>query len=216
MESVLQKLSSRDSLNLERKTFHILIGLLIYSPYLILGNIFPYTQWFLFLLVFSILSEYLRLKIPYINNLFLENFSILFRKSEATNFSAVIPFIFCMLLTTYLFPRGICHMAVACQLLADPFASIIGINFGKKVIWDSRTLEGSLGCFGIGFLISFFGLIYLFHFSFVQSFILAFAGGIVCSLAELIPIPFIDDNFRVGFFTGSFYYLVLHFFLRSI
>lgn len=202
-EVILGKLKTKDSLNLERKIFHCLIGLAVYLPYIVFEKRFPSMEWYCFLLLITGTTEFLRLKFPQINEFLLTNYSDIFRKSEANSISSVIPFLTGLLVSTTLFPVWISHIAVGCQVLADPVASYFGIQFGKRKIWDGKTLEGFFACMGVsvGFcLLVSFGMLHLAPWKVV---ILALSTGLVTALAEAYPIRLLDDNLRISLFTGT-------------
>lgn len=208
MENAYHFLNTRGHINFERKIFHIVTGIVVYLPYFLLGNQFPALYWFLLLLTITFFTEIIRLKVPSINNYILSTYRDLFRKTEAKQFCSVLPFITGMLLSSFLFPPYIAHIAVGCQIFSDPIASAVGIRFGKRKIWDGKSLEGFLACFVVSMVICTLILSIRTEFSW-NIFILSILTGFVASMAEAYPIPYVDDNLRVSLFTGTALYILI-------
>jgi dolichol kinase len=96
------------------------------------------------------------------------------------------------LLTIYLFPKAIAVACVSFLIVGDTMAALFGKAFGRTRVFG-KTLEGSAACFVsclvVGWVVP--GL------SPAQ----IFAGSVVGTIFELLPIP-LDDNFRIPLSAG--------------
>src|SRR5690606_21595411 len=104
----------------------------------------------------------------------------------------VVPFVLSMGLCTFLFPPEVAHVAIFCQLFSDPFASTIGILFGRHQLIDSRTLEGTLACFLMSSFIAWTILSHHYPENLSKILLISLVSGVVTALAELFPIKGVD------------------------
>jgi len=74
-------------------------------------------------------------------------------------------------------------------VLADGAAAIVGAHVGKHRLLGKKTLEGTLTLIAVAFMVSVW----------VVGGALAFTGGVVAGVVELLPI---NDNFSIPFFSG--------------
>jgi len=119
---------------------------------------------------------------------------VLLRKGErSAEYTTAIFFLLALVVMVHAFDMRIVAAAVFVTGCADPAARIIGKTLGRHRLPKSRkTLEGSLGCFAVAFLI-------IWAVSGMP--IVAAAAGLVVTAAELL-IPgflpgFLDDNFWI-------------------
>ena len=100
------------------------------------------------------------------------------------------------------FPLNIASAACAMLAIGDAASTLVGMRFGKHNILKNKTLEGSGAFFLTAFFISLI---------FVNP-VLAFAGSVTATIAELIPglsitqklrkKHLIDDNFLIPILAG--------------
>ena len=123
--------------------------------------------------------------------------SALFKKKEANRFSSMTLFLVSVFLTFLLFPSSIPYVSLVCITFGDFFSKMIGIRFGTKKLYKSRTLQGTLGFLAGGLM---FNEIARSLFSIPLIYIII--GSIVASVVELFS-EAIDDNFSVSIVTGG-------------
>ncbi|OIO75124.1 MAG: hypothetical protein AUJ85_04065 [Elusimicrobia bacterium CG1_02_37_114] len=88
-------------------------------------------------------------------------------------------------LTIFFFPdKRIVTTAFLYVVFGDTIAALVGVSYGKTKIRKNKSLEGSLACFLVCFLCGIFFL----------PLELAFAGAVVATIIEFLPLP-LNDNF---------------------
>ncbi|MDR0820304.1 MAG: hypothetical protein LBN19_02105 [Endomicrobium sp.] len=136
-------------------------------------------------IVIVVLFEYLRFKIPRLNNFFKNNFKGFYRPEEADKISALTGTLSGALLAIVMFPNR--YMVFASFLyfaFGDSTAALAGKIFGRHKTFAGKTLEGSLACFTVCFIAGLF----IFNWQF------ALAGAFIAAIVEAIPWK-ISDNF---------------------
>lgn len=178
-----------------RKFFHF-AGLIFFFIYLLLPN---YALIIFFTLLFiDIVFENLRMHIPSVNNFLMKIFKSIHRENEVYKTSGLFWTFSGITLTTLLFNNpNIIKLAILTFVFADGLAGLIGILCGKKKIINNKTLEGSLTCFFVSFIVG------LFFLSVFDSFIYA----AVITLVEITNI--LNDNFLIPVVGGFCGYILL-------
>lgn len=147
----------------------------------------------LFLLAVALLVEIFRMKHPAFKRIFFDIFGLMIRKKEYHDFTSATYMLISVTICIAVFPPDIAFAAIAFLAIGDTLAALIGVQFGKRKMFDTaKSLEGSLACFAGTFV---FGMFFL------SSPIIAFSGALAASLAELAPMRF-DDNLKVPIISG--------------
>jgi len=156
----------------------------------------------LWALIISVLVELLRLENRNFRKLFNLTFGIMLRKHEKRDFTGASYLLTSAIVCIAFFPIGIACTALAFLSIGDTFAALVGINFGKRKLANSKkSYEGLLACFistlSFGLLASHF----LYRFFPADPAIIlkpetVFFGALAASLAEVVNIP-IDDNVKI-------------------
>lgn len=195
------ELPTRKNLQLARRFFHMGAGFVIATLY-----------WFTFShqgaihtlgLVACLLyvTEQIRIAYPEMANKFLPMTKFIMRAEEQLKESAMVPYVFAVLLTIITFPKPIALIAIYTLAIADPLSAIVGIRFGKRRIVPHKSIEGSLAFFSATFLVS----VVIFSLTVgefgILSFGLSFFLALVVSAFEMIPLK-IDDNLTIPLFTA--------------
>lgn len=123
------------------------------------------------------------------------------RQSEIDHLAGTTYLIGGVAILVYFFDPIIVQLSLIFLALADPIASYFGIRHGKDKIWGEKTLQGFLAAFGICSICSFLFL-YLHDFNLWRAVAVSFIGGLIGSLAELIPIGKLDDNLTIPVASG--------------
>jgi dolichol kinase len=129
--------------------------------------------------------------------IFKQNLSLFFKKTEIRRFSSMTSFVVAILIVFLIFPEEVAYLCLAFITIGDPAAKLIGLKYGRKNIFQTRTLAGSLG-FLTGCIFSGYVLLILFDIRF--SFLLV--GALCATLSEFFSFK-IDDNFTVSIVTGA-------------
>jgi len=156
----------------------------------------------LWALIVSVVVELLRLENRNFRKLFNLTFGIMLRKHEKRDFTGASYLLTSAIVCIAFFPIGIACTALAFLSVGDTFAALVGINFGKRKLANSKkSFEGLLACFistlSFGLLASHF----LFRFFPADPAIILkpqviFFGAIAACLSEVVNIP-IDDNVKI-------------------
>ncbi len=140
----------------------------------------------------------------YANSAFAELFARAFRRimrtEEYSAFNATIPYLISSFLVLLIFPRVIAWVALAFLSLGDTAAELVGRPAGRIRIAEGKTLEGTLACFGVCFLVGWYFL----------GWQLALVGASAAALAELVS-GGLADNFTIPLAAGAAVWLVGYF-----
>ncbi|MCL2388767.1 MAG: hypothetical protein FWC85_00105 [Elusimicrobia bacterium] len=168
---------------LARKAFHMLILLYALSYKFISA---PLTMWIIGAVVlYTIIQESVRLNNVKLNARFLKYFGAFHRHEERRKVSGLTWTLSGAFLTMFLFPdRHIVFASFLFLAFGDSAAAIVGRSIGKRKLLGQKTLEGSLACFVVCFIL---GLL-LFNWQF------ALIAALIATIVEAIHWP-LNDNF---------------------
>ena len=114
------------------------------------------------------------------------------RKHEIHSFTGATYLMISAVLCIGFFPAEIAVVSLAFLAIGDTLAALVGIQLGKrKILNNSKSLEGSLACFAGCFV---FGLLFL-------NPVVALIGAFTATVAEFSRIP-IDDNIKIPIVSG--------------
>jgi dolichol kinase len=179
-----------------RKAFH-LCGLCIPLAYMYLPeNIFLYL--FFPMAAAFIIIDLARLKIKWLERIYLRVAKNLLRDREYSRPAASLYYLIGSGLTIILFPKQIAIAALVVQTLSDTVAALAGQRLGRHKI-GNKTVEGSAA-----FLISAWIILAVYFGREPLKHLLPALAG---TLAELFPIP-IDDNLTVPLAIGLSYVIL--------
>ena len=123
-------------------------------------------------------------------------FGAISRPSELHRVNSATFYLSALLLITYVAPQAAVCVAILVLALGDPFAMIVGFNFGRRPIYQDKTLEGSLGFFGVSFAAALVYLLAATELSFFVCIGYAATVSLVGALTELYSGK-LDDNFTI-------------------
>ena len=150
-----------------------------------------------FLAVFSLLIDFLRLRIKPIGNFFDRYLGKILWKKERDTLTAATNYAVAAFLSVYFFDKWIAIAVLLFLSFGDTAAHMIGVQWGKNRVGSvkaEKTMEGSFACLIICLSVSAF-------LPQPELFVL-FIGSIVASLVEIFPFG-IDDNFTLPLITGT-------------
>lgn len=184
-----------------RKTIHFSLILLPLAYRYVLDYDKKITLFVLItLLALALLIEVFRMKHPTVKRIFFDIFGLLLRSREYHDFTGATYMLISVVLSIAIFSAEIAFLAISFLAIGDTLAALVGSRFGKRIInGTQKSIEGSFACFMGTFI---FALFYV-------NPILAFAGALSASLAELIPM-YIDDNIKIPITSGLIMTLVDH------
>lgn len=123
-----------------------------------------------------------------------------YKAKEKKRISSITTFLLGVLLTFLLFKESVAIASLSFLIFGDMMAKIVGINYGKKVIFNSeakKTLEGLVGFFSISVSSAYF--LWL---SNMLPLWIGIVGATVASIVEVFPFP-VDDNISVPVISGA-------------
>lgn len=203
------ELKKRSDLHLARKAWHILGVLTMTIVYWHVD--LAVSLWFLAAgALLFIPLDVLRQNNKKINQFVVRFFKHLLRKSEVKNLTGNTWLIIGVTIIVLTFPKPVVTLSMLFLAVADPFASLFGILFGKRKIWGQKSLEGFLAAFVICTSISF---AFLFYNQLVldRIFTISVGLGIVGALSELIQIGRLDDNLTLPVLSSAGIFVLLQF-----
>jgi dolichol kinase len=199
---------SRNQIHFARRLWHFSGVIVIFTLYAIVTPsqapfvVIPFA-------VFMIGFDWLRLRRPALNRFFQWMFRPFIREDERHKLAASTAMMAGVTLIICIFPRNVVLLTLLFLALGDPAASYFGIKYGKDKLIGGKTLQGTLGAFGVCFLLAalFFTKMDLMT---DRLFIVCLLAGLIGAVSELVPIWKLDDNFvfpvtSATLLTGLFY-----------
>lgn len=151
--------------------------------------------------------ELLRLTNKRAQRYFLTHFSTLLRTHEKQKITGTGYYLLSALLSVSLFKKELAIACLSFLILGDMFAAIIGTRFGRTKIIAGKSLEGSLACFIVCFVIGLF-VAWLFPTTHLNLQIIA-VGALTATIVELLPLG-IDDNLTIPLISGLVMEIVIY------
>ena len=132
---------------------------------------------------------------PRVNDWVCRAFKPVMREHEKTKINSAIFYIISLLTVYFVFPTEVTVVSLLFLALGDPIASIIGLKYGKTKIYNHVSLQGSLACFAMSFMIAFIyaGFVFTHSLSGFSLVLFSAFAGITGAVAES-SFPKLDDN----------------------
>lgn len=207
MENSLKK---RSDLHLMRKCWHILVGLAAFA----IQEGLDWSPKFAGLMAVlagsvGLILELLRLRLPPLNRIFLKWMKPFLRDSEKNQPTGFVFYAFGCGLSFLFFPWHVSTLAVFFLIFADPFASLFGILYGQKKLWQDKSIVGTVAAFFICFIISYFHLNAYTDVK-IEHLLPLLLMAIVGAFAELFTI--LDDNLSIPLMSSIGILIILELF----
>jgi len=207
-------LPHRSNMHWARKIFHM-IGIGTTGLALAFTNLTTATALGILALISIciLVPDTLRFYFPKLNERVDRDFAQIMRDYEKNSLCGMSWFCIGLLLTLAFSSPKIAGLACVLLAFGDPWASVIGIKFGRTRIFGSRkTVEGLLGGFTVCFGVS---LAYLFATGLVTGWSIPLVAVIAAgsaAAAEAVSFAKLDDNFTIPVVSGAVLVFVLPFF----
>lgn len=186
---------------IKRKLFHILTLIYVIAYWFLPKN--TVLIGLLIAIIIVLLGEFFRAKNEKFNVFILKVLGGVHRESETHKFSGLFWTLSGAFLAILLFPKKEFVLASFLYLaFGDAFAALFGRTYGKHKIYAGKTLEGSIACFLVCFII---GLIIL------PSWQFALTGALIATFIETIPWP-LNDNFWMQIINAGILTYIARFF----
>lgn len=206
------RLHFRNDLHLLRKTFHLVLGLLIVFIYM--SGIESGTGVLIlaFFLGMDLFMESIRLRSSVVNEKILKFFGPILRVHEMNRLSTMPHYISAAMIAVGIFPRPVAILSLLYLACGDPMASLMGILYGHlgPRFANGKTWIGTCAGILVCAVLTFF---FLKSTGISGSSLLALTviGGAAGGMAELLPFG-IDDNFTIPVISGFILWLGFMFF----
>jgi diacylglycerol kinase (CTP) len=194
-------LASRVETHLARKLWHVFTGVAGLTCFYSLQLTVQFTAIALLMIAFvGLVVDLLRLRFQGVNRLAILVMGPFMRESERQGFSGLPFYALGASLSLFFFPEPIAILSILFLVFADPIASYVGISFGTKKLWGSKTFEGFYGAYIVCFLLSLFYGLFSLPVS-ADLFIFSLFAGLIGATTELLATR-IDDNLAIPVFSG--------------
>lgn len=195
-------LRQRSDLHLARKFFHMQGAVTFLVPYLFLGFSKELMAAILGTLLGVTMSiEYSRSRWEWVNSVAVKVMGPVMRDTEVNSLTG-IPFYMASCLFAFLiFPKHVAVLSILYLALGDPSSSFFGVLYGRNKIFPNKSLQGTLGGFGVCALVT-FAYLYWQRFPSEKILLLSMLGGFCGAVSELLPLN-IDDNFAIPVVSGA-------------
>lgn len=150
--------------------------------------------------------DLLRFRYPRLAGWAFRNFSIFLRNTEKSRLTGASYLLIGSLASFLVFPRDIAIMSLFFLGIGDSLASIVGSLVGRRKIFTTKTLEGTLACFA-GCVVA--GLVFIYFGNNIRLPVVIL-GSIVATLFELLPLR-INDNLLVPLCAGTVMFVIQSF-----
>lgn len=199
-------LKTRSDLHLARKLWHLLGVLFIVTCYIKSSRSdaiqLAVTMTFLFVSL-----DILRHSIPNLNKIICKFLGPIMREEERHKAAGTSSLMIGTTIIVFLFSEHVVILSLLFLAIADPFASFIGVLYGKDKIVGQKSLQGTVGAF---FACLFISAAY-FYFSNLMTeriLIVSILSAILGAISELIPIWKLDDNLTFPVLSATFLYIL--------
>lgn len=207
-ENLEDVLPSRSDLQMTRRLFHMACGFGIATLYWVS---FSHTQMIHLLGTLACglyVFEQIRINYPEFAAKFMPLSKFVMRAEEQLKESAMVPYVFAVLLCILTFPKVIALVAIYTLAISDPLSAIFGIKYGKRRIVPHKSLEGSSAFFISMFIISFLVLGFFLNIGTGYVFFISLFISLATSAFEMIPFK-IDDNITIPLFVSFILWITL-------
>jgi diacylglycerol kinase (CTP) len=133
------------------------------------------------------------------------------RSHEATNLSGLSYLLMGGIILMLFGDKHIVTLTVLFLAFGDPSASFFGIRYGKDKIIGNKSLQGTMGAFGVCTLTA---AVYYYNQNLMTERLLIVAplSGAVGAIAELFPVGKLDDNLTFPIISGVLLWVLFNLF----
>ena len=182
-----------------RKIIHLTA---LIFPFMIYKISHPYNLLFIFSITFILfILDHCRLNFNFINEIFKYFLSKVTRKYEMNSYLSATYMLLSFSIILLIFDAYLCAIAMIISVISDTIAAFVGMKYGKIIIVNDKTLEGSYS-----FLIS--TVLILFFFYFNQSTLILIVVSVISTITELFSSTKFD-NFTLPIVNAILIYILL-------
>lgn len=207
-------LSDIKSIQWARKLGHAAFGLTVLYLFVYSGWT-PTVIWSLTMVfvVWAFTLETARHLNPKVNDWVCRAFKPVMREHEKTKVNSAIFYTVSLLTVNLIFPLPVTILSLLFLALGDPVASVVGLKYGRTKLFSHVSLEGSLACFSMAFVIAFLYAGYFFDvtISGVPLFFFSLLAGLTGAVSESL-FPKLDDNLVIPLVSAPVLWILMHLF----
>lgn len=199
LDTVLHK---RSDLHILRKVWHISTGSL--GLFVFVNSAQSQRFWAILILGIALagfMMDFIRNRIPAINNIVIKMMGPLMRRSEKEGVSGLPFYALGVSLSLFFFSRDIAIVSSMFLVFSDPLSSFFGVLYGKDKIMPNKSLQGAVAGFFTCYLITLF---YAMNTTTLGTHLLVFSivAGVIGAASELVSAFNIDDNLTIPVLSG--------------
>ena len=146
--------------------------------------------------------DFLRKHVPILQLIANFLFGKLMRNDESNKLSGASYALLGGFICFVIFPREVATISILMFALGDPISNFVGTRYGKDKIIGNKTLQGTIACFVICMIISFFYVSIVGEISFERYIVIGMLAGCIGAITELVPILKFNDNFTMPTLSG--------------
>ena len=136
------------------------------------------------------------------------------RQNELDRLAGTTYLITGTILVASIFPHDVVALSLLFLAFADPIASYVGIKYGKDKIFGHKSVQGFIAAFVVCSILT-YTFLFLKN---VNEYILVVSllSGVIGSLAELIPVGKLDDNFTMPVLSSIGLFILFYLFNMTL
>lgn len=198
-ETVLHK---RSDLHILRKLWHVSTGSL--GLFIFFHSTESQGFWATIILAIAVMGfamDFIRNKVPALNNIVIKVMGPLMRRSEREGVTGLPFYALGISSSLYFYSRDIAIVSCMFLVFSDPLSSFFGVLYGKDKILPNKSLQGAVAGFFTCYLITLF---YTMNVTTLGTHLLVFSviAGVIGAASELVSGFNIDDNLTIPVLSG--------------
>ncbi len=203
----------RSDVHLARKIWHVTTVFLMFSAWQLLPFWICIALLVLGWIAF-VPADIIRLKNPGLNFKLTQTFKLIMRQNELDRLAGTTYLITGTILVASIFPHDVVALSLLFLAFADPIASYVGIKYGKDKIFGHKSVQGFIAAFVVCSILT-YTFLFLKN---VNEYILVVSllSGVIGSLAELIPVGKLDDNFTMPVLSSIGLFILFYLFNMTL
>jgi acyl phosphate:glycerol-3-phosphate acyltransferase len=145
-----------------------------------------------------VMVEIARFISPGVNQWMMSYLAVIFKKGVGSRLTGGTWLLLASLAVFLLFDKYVAITSLLFLSIGDMMAGLIGEKYGKRMVFNKKSLEGSLACLASCLAIA----VVMSILAPTMVMPVAIAGAVSATAIELLPIP-IDDNFTMPLFSAG-------------
>lgn len=199
---ITSEFAARTDLHITRKIWHMGMGSMVFLLYIKTPALErePFVWIALAVAFLAFLVDFWRLRNEKVNSACMKVLRPIVRKSEVRGYTGVPFFALGVAVSLAFFEERIALLSILFLIFADPLASAVGIKYGEDKIFENKSLQGTVTCFAVCYVLTLAVGLYIGNGS-VELLTFALLAGMMGAVSELMSV-WVDDNFSIPVVSG--------------